>query len=143
MLHFVNFHICMLLFTWLTLNKEMSARYIDIKFDKLHVLNLKNLYFFNKRFCSRFFFVWHTYKPSFVEKKFFRWFAKMSHCGKLKFFFPSNKLLLDGKFGKIHLTVRTAVNIKHGAFCKYYSNKKNNKKTNKRIFNGWKWKAPK
>ena len=35
----------------------------------------------------------------------------MSHCGKLKFFFPSNKLLLDGKFGKIHLTVRTVVNM--------------------------------
>ena len=35
----------------------------------------------------------------------------MSHCEKLKFFFPSNKLLLDGKFGKIHLTVRTVVNM--------------------------------
>ena len=31
----------------------------------------------------------------------------MSHCGKLKFF----KFLVDGKFGKIHLTVRSVVNM--------------------------------
>ena len=103
--------------------RKCQLGYIDIKFNSLHVLNLNLiafvfLFFSNKRFCSRFFFffVWYAYKPFFVEKKFSSWFAKMSHYGKLKFFFPSNKLLLDGKFRKIHLTVRTVVNIKDGAF---------------------------